>query len=144
MKKLIALLISAIMLFAVPVTAFAEPTAAAYSVNSIMPFYENNLYTSELFEISGSTADCISKMNGDSDIVKIVVEQKIQKKGVLWIWGGVSGASWSKTFYGHSARLANTKSGLSSGKYRLKTVYSVTNANGKTETITTYSDSKQV
>lgn len=36
------------------------------------------------------------------------------------------------------------KQHLSSGKYRLKTVFTLTDKNGKTETITVYSDEKSV
>jgi len=40
--------------------------------------------------------------------------------------------------------LSNSKSGLESGKYRLKSVFTLTDKNGKSETITIYSDEKSV
>lgn len=40
--------------------------------------------------------------------------------------------------------LVNAKSKLQNGKYRLKTVFTLTDKDGKTETITVYSDEKLV
>ncbi len=40
--------------------------------------------------------------------------------------------------------MSNTKTGLKSGKYRLKTIFTLTDKYGKTETITVYSDERSV
>ena len=54
------------------------------------------------------------------------------------------GAAWEKTVNGSSIGPAYTKSGLESGKYRVKSVFTLTNKQGKTETITVYSDERSV
>ncbi len=94
--------------------------------------------------ISGTTATCISTIKGNPDVTKIVAEQTLQKQGFLWIWSTYDNTVWAKTVYTNSLVMSNTKTGLSSGKYRLKTVFTLTDKNGKTETITVYSDEKSV
>ena len=77
-------------------------------------------------------------------MVKITAEQYLQKQGILWIWSTYDSAEWTKTVYSNVLTVSNTKTGLSSGKYRLKTVFTFTDKQGKTETITVYSDEKSV
>jgi len=77
-------------------------------------------------------------------VVKIVAEQYLQKQGFLWIWTTYDGAEWIKTVYSNTLAMSNTKTGLSSGKYRLKTIFTLTDEQGETETITVYSDEKRV
>ena len=50
----------------------------------------------------------------------------------------------TKTVYTHSLAMSNTKTDLSSGKYRLKTVFTLTDKYGKIKTITVYSSKKSV
>ena len=44
----------------------------------------------------------------------------------------------------NTIRLSNSKSSLTSGTYRLKSVFTLTNSIGKTENITIYSSEKRV
>lgn len=94
--------------------------------------------------ISGTTATCESILRGDTDVVKIVAEQYLQKQGFLWIWDTYDDTTWTKTVYSNTLTMSNTKTGLSSGKYRLKTIFTLTDKQNKTETITVYSDEKTV
>lgn len=72
-------------------------------------------------------------------------EQTLEKySGWFWVWNNVDCAVWSKTVNSNSIRLVNTKSGLTSGKYRMKSVFTLTNKQGKTEKITVYSDERSV
>ncbi|MGN0682816.1 MAG: hypothetical protein ACI4JY_03980, partial [Oscillospiraceae bacterium] len=83
--------------------------------------------------------------SGGVDVVKITVEQTLEKySGWFWIWNSVDGASWTKTVNTNTICLSNTKSGLTSGKYRLKSVFTLTSSSGKTETVTIYSDERTV
>ena len=66
--------------------------------------------------------------------------QTLEKKWSLWIWNEVDGASWNGTISSSSGKVSNSISGLSSGTYRLKSVFTVKTSNGKTETITVYSE----
>lgn len=125
-------------------TASAE-TASAYSlVDVASPFYDVADQAYSEIEIVGNKADCVSRAYGDQ-IVKITVEQTLEKySGWFWIWNNVDGASWTKTVNTNTIRLSNTKSGLSSGTYRLKSVFMLTSSSGKTETITIYSGEKKI
>lgn len=140
MRKIVSLLMSLLMCFSLPVTASAQtiPTSIA------QPYYEKaNNATSSLY-ISGTTATYKSTVKGDPDVVKIVAEQYLQKQGFLWIWTTYDGAEWTKTVYSNTLTMSNTKTGLSSGKYRLKTIFTLTDKYGESETFTVYSDKKSV
>ncbi len=52
--------------------------------------------------------------------------------------------TWTKTVHSNMLTMSNTKSGLSGGKYRLRTVFTLTDKYGESETITVYSDEKNV
>ena len=118
--------------------------SAYFMDSSISPYYENAHDPVSDLDISGTTAYCSSSTNG-VDTVKITVEQTLERySGWFWIWNNVDGASWTKTVNMNTIRLSNTKSGLTSGTYRLKSVFMLTSSSGKTETITIYSAEKTV
>ena len=111
--------------------AVIPPDAPAYSYASDC--------ISEL-SISGTTATCKSTVNGYYDkTTKIVVNQTLQKKNSSGNWEYVY--SWYDTIYNYNGSLTNTKSSLSSGTYRVKTVATVY-AGTEHETITEYSKEK--
>lgn len=135
------LLVSMCMCFSVSASAVTTNT---FVDSSIAPAYEIAFNPSSNLSISGQTAYCTSKTNS-TDAVSITVQQTLQKySGLLWVWNDVDGANWSKTVNNSSISLSNTKSGLTSGKYRLKSVFTLTKSNGETETITVYSEEKTV
>lgn len=125
-------------------TASAE-TVSEYSLaGSVSPLYDIADRAFSELNIIGTTAECGSKTSG-SNTIKITVEQTLEKySGWFWIWNGVDGATWTETVNESSISLANTKSGLTSGKYRVKSLFTLTNKQGKTEIITVYSDEKSV
>lgn len=144
-KKFLAAMMSAVMLCsAVSISAFADTTTQAV-VDEISPAYESaHSVKSELF-ISSNSAKCSSRCNGLSNVVQISVEQTLEKySGWFWIWNGVEEASWIKSVNDNSITMSNTKYGLDSGTYRVRSVFTLTNSSGKTETITVYSDEKMV
>lgn len=131
---------SLLMCFSLSVTASAE-TISTYS---IQPYYEKADEARSELSISGTTATCKSIAKGYPDVVKIVGEQYLQKQGFLWTWSTYDGAEWTNTSYSNTLSMSNTKTGLTSGKYRLKTIFTLTDSDGDTETITVYSDEKTV
>lgn len=141
MKKVISILLCLLMCFSLSLTANAQtiPTASV-----AQPYYEMARKATSLLSISGTTAICESEAKGDSDVTKITAVQTLQKQGFLWSWSKYDGAEWTKTVYTNTLAMSNTKTGLSSGKYRLKTVFTLTDKNGETEKITVYSDEKSV
>lgn len=143
-KKIAAAILSAVCLFTcVGAAASAESVETFSLVSGVSPLYEIAVDASSMLSITGSTATCTSTVS-QSTAVKITAEQTLQKQGFLWIWVKYDNTTWTKTVNSSTIRMTNTKTGLASGKYRLKTVFTLTDANGKSETITIYSDSKSV
>lgn len=142
-KKIVASLVVLICLFAnFNASAFAETTVPRVDDGISLAYVIAENPISDLY-ISDNTANCISSVNG-SDAVSITVTQTLQKHWGLWIWEDVKGAEWTRTVERKSIRLSNSKGGLDSGTYRVKSVFTLTNKNGKSETITIYSDEQSV
>lgn len=144
LKKFFVSVLSVLYLcIGLSVPTFAAETHG-YENELIIPMYEIAAETTSLLNIIGNTAYCTSKSSSD-DIVSISVEQTLEKySGLLWIWNEVDGAKWSSTANRNSISVYNSKSGLSSGKYRLKSVFTLRNSSGETETITVYSAEKNI
>ena len=142
-KKIFAVLISGIVLCtSMTVSAYAE-TTSSFVNSGISPAYEIANETKSILSIIGQTAYCTSNTSG-IDVVSITVEQTLQKQGFLWLWYGVDDGSWTTTVNKSAVSVDNTKNGLTNGKYRLKSVFTLTDSTGKTETITIYSAEKSV
>lgn len=143
LKKLISLLLSVVLLFAISTVSYAqspEVNASNEIVQSdVMPCFEytNTTYTSLSISSSG-TATCLATLSGYTDVTtKIVIKMTLQKKTLFW-WSEVD--SWTKTINDSYGSLTKTAS-VGSGTYRVKvefTVYSGSNS----EEITTYSQEK--
>ncbi len=143
LKKLIASLGVLLCLGTnVGAAAYAE-TTVPFVDGGVSLMYEIADNLSSNLAISNQTAYCISKASG-AEAVSITVTQTLQKYWGLWIWNDVKDAEWSEQVNGNSICLSNSKSGLESGKYRLKSVFTLTDKNGKSETITIKSDEKTV
>ncbi len=140
MRRAISLLMSLLMCFSLSVTASAQTVPTSI----VQPYYEKAVDVWSDLSINITTAACESYVRGNSDVVKITATQYLQKQGFLWTWSTYDGAEWTKTVYSNTLAMSNTKTGLSSGKYRLKTIFTLTDSQGKTETITVYSDEKTV
>ena len=141
-KRIITMVLSAFCLFTtVGTVAYAD--AVSNPDYGVSPAYEYADNPTSILTTSGQTAYCTSKTDGNA--VSITVEQTLEKySGWFWIWNDVEGASWTKTENSGAIAMTNTKSGLPSGKYRLKSVFTLTSSSGKTETITIYSDEKNI
>ena len=143
LKKIMAILFAG-MLLCTSLTGLAYAEAVSSIVESeVAPAYEIAAKVTSNLNISGQTAYCTSSADG-TDAVSITVEQTLQKQGFLWLWYGVDGAKWTTTSNMDAISAYKTKSGLSSVKYRLKPVFTFTDKNGKTETITVYSAEKTI
>lgn len=140
MKKVISVLMGLLLCFSFPVTSSAETV----SQNVFQPYYEKASEAKSELIINGTTATCKSTLRGGPDVTKIVAVQTLEKQGFLWSWGTYDDTEWTKTVYSNTLTMSNTKAGLSGGKYRLKTVFTLTDKQNKTETITVYSDTKTI
>lgn len=144
-RQIVASAFTAACLCACFATTASAKTVSTFSlVNSVSPLYDIARSVYSELNIVGTKAECVSKASGDNT-AKITVEQTLQKySGWFWIWDDVDGASWTRTENRSSVRLSNTKSGLTSGTYRVKSVFKLTDKNGKTETLTIYSDEQSI
>lgn len=142
MKKIAVLMSLVLMLVAMPLTAFAEQPVAPYAAS--MPATPNWDYAADalsLLYFDGTTMTCISKITAFTNVTSITIEQTLQKQGALWIWSKYDKESeWTETVYDSSARVCNEKTDLESGKYRLKSVFTLKTDSGKSEKITIYSE----
>lgn len=135
MKKIFSVFLAVIM----AVSCFSGIVCA----EGITPRYVYTNDCESTLTISGSTATCKSEATGYyGETTKVVIEQTLQKyNNSTGKWTSV--ATWSETDTGYFGTATNTKSGLSSGSYRLKSVFSVY-AGVNYEQITVYSDIRSV
>lgn len=124
------------------VVAYAETTVPLNSYD-ISLTYEIACNPVSNLEIAGNTAYCTSTVDGAGNI-SITATQTLQKHWGLWIWYDVEGGTWTKTVDRDTIYLSSTKQNLDKGTYRVKSVFVLTNKDGKSETITVYSDERSV
>lgn len=145
MKKILMIIAAFAAISAVSVNAVAASTPRYDSSYTVSPYYETASATTSTLTFSGTTAKCESKVIGHSNVTSCKVEQTLEKySGWFWIWNDVDGASWSNIISGSSGKVTNSKSGLESGTYRLKSVFTLTTSSCETETITVYSVEKSI
>lgn len=134
-KAIVILLIVSVF---IPIFAI---TSSAYDIST---YDISSAKKDSMLSISGTTATCFSKYLDGVSVAKVTITQSLEKHSFLWSWDTVGG-SWSKTDTNAvSVTFTNTKSGLSSGTYRVKSVFTVTLQNGKTESVTVYSEEKTI
>ncbi len=125
--------------------ALSAPVSAQVIGNGIgivSPMYEIAKNPKSLLDISGQKATCTSTGSGNN-VVEITAVQTLEKRdGSKWY--PIDDASWTSTVKSSMIMMSNTISDLENGKYRLKTVFTLTDKYGKTETVTVYSDIKTV
>lgn len=123
--------------FAMPLN-LAVPVSAEDSDISIYSQY----YESEL-TVTGTTAKCKSSaLDPNYQATKILVSQSLQKKNSSGNWTIVQ--AWSNTINYYKGTVTNSKSGLASGTYRLKSTFYLYVGNTCTSTNTVYSSSKTI
>lgn len=134
---------SAIVLCISLVTTTSAETMYPPADDGIAPAYAIAGDPKSNLIISGRTAYCTSDTRG-VNAVSITVEQTLEKySGWFWIWNDVKDAYWTESINANTITVDNTKDGLSNGTYRLRSVFTLTNSSGKTETITIYSAEKK-
>lgn len=144
LRKIMVILFSAVVLCTSLVATTSAETMYLPADDGIAPAYEIASNPTSGLNISGKTAYCTSETRG-TGAVSITVEQTLEKySGWFWIWDDVKDAHWTESINASTIRVDNTKDGLSNGTYRLKSVFTLTNNSGKTETITIYSAEKTI
>ena len=93
--------------------------------------------------VKGTTAHCHSSLTDSSGTIKSVkVEQSLEKFAFLWFWN-TEGGPWTRTVHSGVAQFDNYKV-VSSGTYSEKAVFTATTKEGRSETITMYSNEVKV
>ena len=137
-KKIIAVMMSAVMAFVLSVSSYAY---VEYHDSDITPMYEIAINPTAYITISGTSAICESSVSGlSTKVSSITVVQTLQKHLAFGIYTDVSGASWTKSVDGRNISISKSKSGLDSGTYRVKAVFTLTANDGTVETVTVYSE----
>lgn len=142
LKKLMASLGVILCFCTTSSTAVYAEATVPYVDSGISLMYEIADNPVSTLNITNGTAECISSVKGKG-AVRITVVQTLQKYWGLWFWDSVDGAEWTRTVERNSISLTNSKSGLDSGKYRVKSVFTLTDQNGKSETITVCSSEQE-
>ena len=86
--------------------------------------YAYTVSVSSKLSISNQKATCISTASGNSTVTKITAVQYLEKKSGSK-WYSVNDEPWSDSSSSNSLTFSNSKSSLSSGTYRLRTVFTV-------------------
>lgn len=143
-KKIPAILLAVILscsCASVPASAREATQAVQYEIELL---YQYALSANSYLTLTSNSAECVSKCTGVANVKSITIDHTIQKFWGLWIWNNVDGANWSKTTKATSASLVSNFKGLETGTYRLKSEFTVTTTDGKTETFTVYSSESTV
>ena len=147
MKKIAVLMTLVLMLCVMPLTAFAAEPASPYAAPN-PPATPNWKYTWDIVSYlayEGTTMTCVSVITAFDEVTSIKVEQTLQKQGLFWVWAKPDKDSeWTTIVYDFVADVYNYKTVTESGRYRLKTVVTVTNEDGKSEKITIYSEELEI
>lgn len=137
MKKRV---ISTMLMFAMMITcmtgAFSVSAATAPTDNEIMPLYDYTAVAQSSLSIASGLANCRAKITGYSNVTKIVVTMKLQKKSALW-WS--TKETWTETYNTNTASFTKLYGGLGSGTYRVQNKY-VVYSGSNSETITVNSN----
>ena len=135
-KRIFAVIIVVAICFSLFTTTISAVIISTFDISSATK--------SSILYFNGTKATCISEYSDSNTVASINIVQTLEKHAYLWTWNPVCDP-WTKG--GTNVRnlsLTNTKSGLSSGTYRVKSVFTVTLQNGKTESVTVYSEEKTI
>lgn len=123
-RKIVAVLASAAVFFTFAGTVYAENDQDTSIVESVQPRYAYTMIIKSDLTVSGTTATCKSSARGLTGVTKIEATQYLEKKNAKGKWDSID--HWSASVSGNILEgMTNTKENLSSGTYRLRTVFVV-------------------
>ena len=132
LKKVVSIILTVVLCFSLfSVNVFAE-SASTYDLTTATK--ESNL------AISGSTATCGSSYDGVEVVKSVKVVQSLEKHSFLWVWDRIGSEITKTETDTDSLSCVNIKTGITSGTYRVKSVFTVTLYDGRSETLTVYSN----
>ena len=134
-KKFVSLFFA----FVLALTMIGEVSASDISIYDISGHTK-----SSTLSIANKTATCTSRYRSSgNDCESIAVVQTLEKHSWLFFWDTI-GNERKTTVYSGDLSFINYKYNLESGTYRVKSVFTVKLKDGRSETVTVYSDEKTV
>lgn len=122
-NKSITALLAMLAVTASSVSALPAGAAPENAGNvPVSPQYTYASYATSDLSISGSTATCTSEGQGKSNVARVNATQYLEKKNLLGKYT-ISVNSWFKQTNSNYLYMRNTESGLGSGTYRVRTVF---------------------
>lgn len=137
-KNLLVAVLAAVLCCTTSVTVYA----AVREHDTVSPQYVIAETASAKIIISGTTAVCTGNLK--SAYGGASAEMFLQTKSNSGTWSNVYNAKWSKTTNSKTLTVSGTKDGLASGTYRAKAVFTLSTNDGRSETITVYSEEKTI
>lgn len=131
MKKIIVALITALLMFSVSITAYANDIAV----------YDNNCNgVDSNFSISNGKANVENKVIGKKGVTKkIIINTKVQKKvGLIWVT--VDNGSWTDTSSAYNFSKSHSVQLSAKGIYRAHVKFTVSGTGGSDDEITLNSE----
>lgn len=127
MKKIIVALITALLMFSVSITAYA---------NDIVVYDNNCNGVDSNFFISNGKANVENKVTGKKGVTKkIVINTKVQKKvGLIWVT--VDNGSWTDTSSACNFSKSHSVQFSDKGTYRAHVKFTVSGTGGSDDEIT--------
>lgn len=133
MKKIISIILVLAIVLSLCTTVFAD----------YQPYDIGGVTESCSLFISGTTATCTSTATfSTTNVSSIKITQTLEKQGFLWMWGRYDG-DWTETLT-KSGTMTTKINNLSSGNYRVKSVFVITKKDGASQTFTLYSAERTV
>lgn len=144
MKRIIACILIASCLFSQSgIIVNADDNISESAIETVYETRSTYLQTAlSSLTISGTTATCKSDATGNSSVTQIIGDMYLMKYSSSNGWQDID--AWRLQQGGRNYSNTKTKTGLSSGSYRLRTEFTVSARNGATETVTAYSGIKVV
>lgn len=142
MKRVLA----AFLVGTMAIAGFSVNTAAYSNQSGIITVQDvNGGAKGAVLTVTSTNVTCTSFMSQSGGSIKSIKgTQTLEKRNSSNSYSAVSGKTWTETTNSTYLCISESVSGLSAGTYRLKTVFTVTLSNGKTETTTVYSVARTV
>ncbi|MCH5325513.1 MAG: hypothetical protein J1E39_09925 [Eubacterium sp.] len=136
-KKIFSVMLALVMVFNSLLSMTASAAAPGNGGgDTASPMYQYTSSVTSRLTINGKTATCESKATGTTSSL-IEADQYLERHTFLWWYETVG--QWGKSTTTKSLTMTNTKSNLTGGVYRVRTVFKVYNGT-KYETIEVISD----
>ena len=135
-KKIISLMLVIVLSFGMVGTVSAS-NVSTYDISG------HSKYSS--LSINNKRATCVSTYTSLSDdCSSITAVQTLEKRSLLIFWNTVGDECTKTVTNSGNLSFTNYKDNLDSGTYRVKTVFTVVLKDGTSETVTVYSNEKEV